>query len=91
MSTKQQVTLQPTCKRDETEEPGESGGNSGGPDVTDMFFYSKNSSKTTGHHVCIMSKENYVIILYTRKTIMKCKTFYSVDLIMINNIYEGID
>jgi len=46
VSTKQQVTLQPTCKRDETEEPGESGGNSGGPDVTDMFFYSKNSSRT---------------------------------------------
>ncbi len=31
------ITLQPTCKRDETEEPGESGGNSGGLDVTDIL------------------------------------------------------
>ena len=41
-----QITLQPTCKRDDTEEPGESGGNSGGPDEADIFFYIKNSSKT---------------------------------------------
>lgn len=47
MNTKlQYITLQPTCKRDETEEPGESGGNSGGPDVTDIVFRSfYNSSK----------------------------------------------
>lgn len=33
--------LHPTCKRDETEEPGESGGNSGGPDATDILYYLK--------------------------------------------------
>jgi len=33
-----QITLQPTCKRDDTEEPGESGGNSGGLDVIDIIF-----------------------------------------------------
>jgi len=40
-----QITLQPTWKRDDTEEPGESGGNSGGPDVADIFFYLNNSSE----------------------------------------------
>ena len=34
------ITLQPTCKREETEEPGESGGNSGGPDVCDIALFS---------------------------------------------------
>jgi hypothetical protein len=40
--------LQPTWKRDDTEEPGESGGNSGGPDVADIYFYFNNSSKRIG-------------------------------------------
>jgi len=40
-----QITLQPTCKRDDTEEPRESGGNSGGLDLIDIFFYFNNSSK----------------------------------------------
>ncbi len=38
MNIRQQATLHPTCKRDDTEEPGESGGNSGGPDVSDILF-----------------------------------------------------
>ncbi len=44
-NTKLQITLQRTCKRDDTEEPGESGGNSGGPDVNDIFSCLNNSSK----------------------------------------------
>ncbi len=45
VSTKRQITLQPTCKRDDTEEPGESGGNSGGQDLADILFDLNKSSK----------------------------------------------
>jgi hypothetical protein len=48
-----QTTLQLTCNRADTEEPGESGGNSGGPELTDIlfFFNLKNSSETINEDV----------------------------------------
>jgi hypothetical protein len=85
VSAKQQVSLHPTCKRDDTEDPGESGGKSGGPDVSDIFFYLKTSSKIINELnvnilvssivndiiFALLSKEKYGIIDETCQLVLK--------------------